>query len=134
MKKILLSLIIAITLASCATSSTDIKGKSFVLTELNNTKLNVFNEDNPPMIFFDKDHVNATVGCNSIFAVYHTGKNGAVSLSESGSTKMFCPEQSREDEFIEAFNSIVGYTVIGDVISFKDKNDKIVLRGRLNKR
>lgn len=131
MKKILLSLTAAITLASCATSTLELAGKSITLTELNNTELSVFNEDNPPTIMFDNNRVSATVGCNSIFAVYHTGKNGTISMSESGSTKMFCPEESREDEFIKAFNSIAGYSVAGDIISFRNKEGKIILKGRL---
>lgn len=130
MKKTILSIIAAVALCSCGTTAvSDIAGKSFILTELNSTELPVLDEQNPPMITFEGGRVSATVGFNSVFADYGTGRDGSLTLSKAGSTQMLSPEESREDEFIQAFNSIVSYSLDGDAVCFMDKDGNVLLRG-----
>lgn len=129
--KTLLTIAATATLAfsSCKTTTDSIENsidnKTFNLSTLNGTPLNV-DANNPAIISFSGNRVNATVGCNQIFAEYKTDKNGKIMLSMGGATKMLCPDEMREDEFIAAFNSIASYTMTAEEVSFLDKDGKVL--------
>lgn len=124
-KLILLAAIAALTITSCQTMNIDLAYRSFRLTELNGKAL-VANGDVQPSISFEKSRVNATVGCNSIFGVCKFGKNKALTIREGGATKMMCPDNIREDEFLAAFNKVARYITVDHKINFLDANGNIL--------
>ncbi|MCF0199766.1 MAG: META domain-containing protein [Bacteroidales bacterium] len=106
---------------------------SFVIIELNGTPLEVGkvdSEENIPHIAFAEGNVNASVGCNQLNAAYTVGENGAIAFEMAALTKMACPEGSREDEFIEAFNKVVAYKYDGCEISFVDADGNLLFKGK----
>ncbi|MCQ2135538.1 MAG: META domain-containing protein [Bacteroidales bacterium] len=102
-------------------------GKSFNVVELNGVEY-VNQTETPASVSFAEGQVNATVGGNQIFAAYEEGENGAVSFSESGMTKMFVPEEFREDEFAAAFNNVAAFVLEEGVLSLKDAQGNVVIK------
>ncbi len=115
---------------SCKSNVASIDNQTFTLTELNGSKL-VQVEETTPSISFAGNRVAATVGCNSITGDYKVGEDGAISFSYGASTRMMCPQEMREDEFIEAFNKVAKYTVADDgEVSFLDADGKLLFKAR----
>lgn len=134
MKKNFFILTVAtILLASCNNQIVkSIANQSFQLTELNGKALLATEEIQPTIAFTDKE-VNATVGCNQIFAHYTATSNGKLTFSNGGATKMMCPEELREDEFLKAFNKVVRYTIKDKTISFFDAENNLIFKARITK-
>ncbi len=121
--------IVALCMTSCKTQCIKtLENQSFTITELNGKPLEQ-TENEKPSISFKDNQVNATVGCNQIFAKYTAAKGGKLVFSSGGATKMLCPEQMREDEFIEAFNKVAHYTMQGRQILFYDSNNNLLFKG-----
>ena len=115
MKKIMLIAIGAmLACTSCNTVVPSLANQTFSLTELNGTALNA---DNEPAIAFNDSMVSATVGCNRINAMYKTGENGSLTLQQAASTRMMCPDNLRENEFIESLNKITRCTYEGEDVT-----------------
>lgn len=106
-------------LASCAAGQASLDNQELKLVELNGTALES-DDENPCMISFQDNRMNATVGCNSIFAVYAADSDGSLSFTEGGATKMACPDEIREDEFLAAFNKVARYEWQNDAVIFYD--------------
>lgn len=127
-KNILYLTLFTICLISCKTQS--VKGldnQTFNITELNGKPLKQIEEEKPSISFKD-NRVNATVGCNRIFANYKTTLNGSITFENGGATKMMCPEQMREDEFINAFNKVAHYYIKGKQVFFYDSNSILLFK------
>lgn len=130
MKKIFTVLAAAAVLACNPTVQTQEKvldGQSFNVIELNGSEYENQNAEVPASISFEADTCHATVGGNQIFAVYEEGAQNALSFSESGMTKMFVPEEFREDEFAEAFNKVASFKLEDGVLSLMDADGKVVI-------
>ena len=120
----------ALSLVSCKSTTASLSDKQYTLTELNGTQLEKV--DVTPSISFAKGRVNATVGCNQIFADYKVSKDGKITFSTEGMTRMLCPDVMREDEFVEAFNKVDRYQISADgsEVSFLDKAGKVLFKGK----
>ena len=120
----------ALSLVSCKSTTASLSDKQYTLTELNGTQLEKV--DVTPSISFAKGRVNATVGCNQIFADYKVSKDGKITFSTGGMTRMLCPDVMREDEFVEAFNKVDRYQISADgsEVSFLDKAGKVLFKGK----
>lgn len=117
-------------MASCQSGVKSLDNQKFALTELNGTALKV-NEMNEPRIVFEGNTVTACVGCNNIFAYYTAEKDGSLTFKQGASTKMFCPEEYREDEFVAAFNKVAKYTVGNDgVVNFLDADGNLLFKAK----
>lgn len=129
MKKDILYLTIAtICFISCKTQSiTGLDNQTFNIVELNGKPLKQIEEEKPSISFKD-NHVNATVGCNRIFADYKTKPNGSITFENGGATRMMCPEQMRENEFINAFNNVAHYYIKGKQVFFYDSNSILLFK------
>ena len=126
MKKTFLIILAAISLAACKTAdSLGLAGQSFSLTQLNNKPL-VADEGIKPAISFTDKQVNATVGCNRIFAGYTHDNKGKLSFTNGGATRMMCPDKYREDEFLAAFNKVAKYKLSGKTIKFYDNEGNLL--------
>lgn len=125
----LVAIVCLLTLVSCTMGQPSLDEQSFKLVELNGTALD-FEEENPCMISFLDNRVNASVGCNSIFAVYEAESDGTLIFTEKGSTKMACPEELREDEFLSAFNRVARYEWKKNIVSFYDGEGTLLFKAQ----
>lgn len=118
------------TTASLNNSNYSLAEKSYTLVELNGTPLEKVSET--PTISFSKDRVNATVGCNQIFAEFSEQGGGKVTFGTGGMTRMMCPDVKREQEFVEAFNVVASYQVnaSGTEVTFFDKDGKALFKAK----
>lgn len=115
MKKIF-AIIASAVLVGCTASNEVLNNKTYTLTELNGTEYVAVEQ--PATISFAEGRCNAYLGGNQIFALYSEGKNGKISFSECGQTRMFVPEELREDEFVAAFNTVARFEVEDNTITF----------------
>lgn len=107
-----------------------LENKTLAITELNGTRL-PGSEMSKPSIMFKDGRVSATVGCNSIGGFYVVGNGGSLTFKQGMSTKMFCPEEMREDEFIAAFNKVAKYNVADDgEVSFLDSQGNLLFKAK----
>lgn len=106
----------------------------FVLVELNGevfvTPEDVA-EENVPHIAFADGNVNASVGCNQLHAVYKVGEGGEIAFEYAALTKMACPDELRENEFVEAFNKVIKYDFTDNVIRFFDADGNVLFIGKV---
>lgn len=118
--------IMAISMTSCSTG-TLLSGKTYDITELNGSAL-PGSEETKAFISFKDGEINTSVGCNSIFAPYKALKDGTILISEGGSTRMLCPDELREDEYLATLQKVKRYEVSGKTISFYDGNNKLLFK------
>ena len=66
--------------------------------------------------FGDDGRVFGTTGCNRYFGSYELASDGALALSQVGSTRMACPpaEMAQEARFLDALNGAERVAVTGD--------------------
>lgn len=103
-------------IAACTTAS-QLDNRTFEITELNGTEYVNFS-DEPASLSFENGKCNAFVGANRIFVGYEEGRNGTLTISEGGMTRMLAPEECREDEFIDALNSVASFKLEGETVTF----------------
>lgn len=127
MKKFIIALAAAAGVASCAAVNNVLDSKEFNLVELNGTVYESMGET-PASISFQEGRCNATVGGNSIFSNYKEGKDGAITFSEGGMTKMLVPDEYREDEFVAALNSVVRFAVEDGTICMSNAEGVVVIK------
>ena len=118
MKKLIIiaAAIAALSSCCCKNAESSIANTAFNIIELNGTEYQSLG-DKPAFIAFEDSTCNASVGGN-IFASYKEDKDGKLTLSEGGMTRMMVPAEYREDEFVNAFNSIASYTANSDTVVF----------------
>lgn len=115
---------------SCKSNVASLDNQTFAITELNGTAL-PGSEMAKPSIMFQGGRVSATVGCNNIGGEYKADAEGNITITQGMSTKMFCPEEMREDEFLAAFNKVARYTVATDgEVSFLDAEGNILFKAK----
>lgn len=116
--------------ASCKSTTATLSDKSYTITELNGTPLQKV--EATPTISFKGKRVNATVGCNQIFADYSVAKDGKISFTTGGMTRMMCPDVMRENEFVDAFNKVASYKISADgtEVSFLDGEGKVLFKAK----
>ncbi|MGN1215042.1 MAG: META domain-containing protein, partial [Candidatus Cryptobacteroides sp.] len=115
--------------SSCGSKKAEssIANATFNIVELNGTEYQSLGEK-PAFIAFEGEKCNASVGGNSIFASYKEEAEGKLALSEGGMTRMMVPQEYREDEFVEAFNSIASYKAEGDTVTFLNAEGTEVIK------
>lgn len=100
---------------------------SWKLVELEGTAVN---SDDPEAytITFTTEDGNRLFGkgdCNRYFGSYTESGVRELSFSAMGSTKMFCPNQQREDQFLDMVQSVNSYTIDGDMLMLQ-KDGQVV--------
>lgn len=136
MKRLFVFGLSALLLSACANNSSASKSENSIsnmklaIVELNGTELvNNVNDSQPQILFIaDSKTVSASVGCNTINATYSEKGNGKLSIEMALSTKMACPDELREDEFVDAFNKIATYSFDGDFVVFIDSENNVLFK------
>lgn len=116
-------------MVSCKSGVASIDNQTFAITELNGTAL-PGSEMAKPSIMFQDGRVSATVGCNTIGGEYKADADGNITITQGMMTKMFCPEEMREDEFLTAFNKVAKYTVDDGEVSFLDAQGNLLFKAK----
>lgn len=117
-------------MVSCKSGVAIIDNQAFAITELNGTAL-PGSEMAKPSIMFEGGRVSATVGCNTIGGEYKADAEGNITITQGMSTKMLCPEEMREDEFLAAFNKVAKYTTSDSgEVSFLDAQGNLLFKAK----
>ncbi|MFI3321378.1 MAG: META domain-containing protein [Rikenellaceae bacterium] len=85
--------------------------------------------DNNYTINFDNKE-NRSYGqgdCNNYFFSYSEESVRKLKFEDGGSTRMFCPNQSQEDTYIQLFKNIDSYTVDGDMLMLQEKGEVVMI-------
>lgn len=112
MKKIIYAMA-ALSVMACTSSRLD--NKSFTIVELNGTEY-VSMGDEAAFISFGEGKYRTYVGGNRIFGAYREGKDGSLSISDGGMTRMLVPDEYREDELVLALGAVSSFRLDGDVM------------------
>ncbi|MDY3979984.1 MAG: META domain-containing protein [Tidjanibacter sp.] len=70
-------------------------------------------EEIPFLVFGSDGRFNGSGGCNRIGGDYSKGKEGRIAFSNVFSTKMYCPNDAVERQFLEVLNSADSYSIDG---------------------
>lgn len=119
---------------SCRTQKTErqdyIAGDWNIVT-INGTDFDASKTETLPYIHFtgSKGKIYGNTGCNNLMGqCSFDNKNGAVSFSNLGSTRMACPDMTTEQAILEALRKVISYSRTKDGgIEFHDSDGNIVL-------
>ena len=117
-------------LASCASSqSAYTVGGEWQVTNMNGKSITP--SDETPFIGFDRANGNVYgfTGCNRLTGTANLKKlaNGKVDFKQMGMTRMLCPDDVYETEFMEALNQATSMEMKGNEMLLKNKQGKLVL-------
>lgn len=89
---------------------------SWQLVELDQAKINA--EGDSFTLTFDEAEgkIYGRGDCNSYFANYLKEPVHKLKFDNSGSTRMFCPNQEREDKYMSVLNSVDSFIIDGDML------------------
>lgn len=133
MKKVLtLSLIaavVAILTSCCGCKGAKSKNPHFLnshswqLVEMNKQKISA-TEDAYTITFDEKDHrIFGRGDCNRFFSTFEEQPVRKLEFSAMGSTKMFCPNQQQEDQFLKLLSEVNSYTIDGDMLMLQTNGE-----------
>jgi heat shock protein HslJ len=81
------------------------------------------------MEFGTDGRLSGNSGCNSFFGSYRAGGN-TISISEFGSTSMFCAEpegvMQQEAEFLAILPNAASFRLDGDRLDLRDADDQFI--------
>ena len=80
------------------------------------------------LTFGDDGRVFGTAGCNRFFGSYDLAPDGALTLSQVGSTQMACapPEMGQEDRFLSALGRADRVVIDGDRLTLVAGSDRLL--------
>lgn len=102
------------------------------LNDLNgNWKLSVMNgkkidKDKEASLYVDikESRIGGRAFCNSYFATIDSITDNYIRFSNSGSTRMACPDLNLEYEYLQSLDKVRGYKFANDTFSLKDEKGK----------
>lgn len=74
---------------------------------------------------------HADLGCNQIFFAVHSGENQAVQLSDIGSTRMACPAQHIEQDFVRLLAQVNRHQWQGNILLLQHNQQTLMQWQRL---
>jgi heat shock protein HslJ len=120
----------ALVAAACASTApqTELEGTRWAVATLGGHTIT----GSSPTIEFENNRVVGTGGCNRYFGAY-SAENGAITVSQIGSTEMACAPDimTREAAFFAALASTRSYSRLGDTLLLSDgAGGTVMLRAR----
>lgn len=121
MKKILLVALVATLIASCCPCKKYQKKYGKPLTETNWVMVQLdgrsFSAGEGYALKFAKDNKVSGVGdCNRIMGIYTENNDGVMKFSQMASTRMMCPNQEGEMNFLKMLETIDSYKLDGKLL------------------
>jgi heat shock protein HslJ len=84
-------------------------------------------EDRPSTLYFGKDGISGSAGCNSYFGSYSLDGE-KITFSQIGSTMMYCEEaMEQETAFLNALQAAAGYRVDDGKLELVDSGGKTLI-------
>ena len=90
-------------------------GTEWRLVEWNGTQFNA-NDNYTLLLDNESDRFGGKGDCNSIMGNYLLNGKGGLTLESVASTRAMCPDQKREDRFLNDLRRIDAYTLDGDMM------------------
>lgn len=126
-------LILGFSLSSCCntckkTKPTEVKGSKWALVELNGKIVDRVAQDPADrltLILGEDGRVNGKGDCNGFFGGYTLEKE-KINISNLGSTRMFCPDQALENQYLEVLQSAEKIKIDGEYMLLMDKDAKLI--------
>lgn len=109
-------------LSSTVVSYSDIRSKTWHLTELNAKSID--GDANAYYIKFDpsNEQFSAKAGCNSLFGSFQLGENTKIAFSNVGATKMYCMNMEVENQFIQLLEKTNQIKINQNILIFSSAN------------
>lgn len=111
---------------------TELKEKYWKVVELSGVQIIWKNENQrePHIIFRSfENKFNGNGGCNTFSGSYELLTGNEIMLSPVMATKMYCEgTMTVEDQLFQILGKVNGYSVIGDELSFTDKEGNIIAK------
>lgn len=106
----------------------------WILLELEGKEITKLPEREAPFIAFeaDSDRFFGYGGCNRFFGSYTSEEKGKLSLGNIASTRMYCGEESPEDQFLLLLAEVEGYKIQGESLRLLDTQGEPLLLFRLD--
>ena len=103
-------------------NSAQLADKYWKLTELNGAPVEEGQSAKEPHIILDNQNLrlSGNAGCNVITGAYQLTKPGKITFLPIAATQMMCLNMEIENQFLKIFESVEGYTINGDVLTFVD--------------
>lgn len=105
-------------------------GTHWKLMELNGRPVKVGQNTPEPHIVLDSttNRFNGNAGCNTFFGSYKLGEAGKITFSQVAATRMMCLDMEVENLFLPVFESIDGYSIKGNELTFTDVSKSLLAR------
>lgn len=103
--------------AEIAANDTSVEDKRWKLVQLNGEDINESAETHFIILNSENNRAQAKVGCNILNLGYELKNEFQIRFSEGISTKMACPGDNIEQEFIEALTNVDNLTTDGKTLS-----------------
>ena len=84
-----------------------------MVLDLNGSNTVITDSSEGYTLVISEGRINGQGDCNSYFGSFSL-ENGKISVSGMGSTKAMCPDQEREDKFLQIIATANGYSIEGD--------------------
>ena len=128
MKLMMFALLVV--LASC-TSKEDslalLKGKEWSMKSMTENSTIVTNPKELPSLVLSDSTANlyGSAGCNRLMGKYTADTEGNLSIELGGSTMMFCPDMTFEDQYKKALPLVKTFTIANNELTLKDADNKL---------
>ncbi|WP_418180058.1 META domain-containing protein [Aliarcobacter lanthieri] len=128
----LITVISTIFLTACSTKQNGLddmktlKNTKWKALVLNNVE--VKNNIKVANINFEEDgRVFGNLGCNNFFSSFKEN-DGKLTLAQTGSTMMMCPDMTTEHNFLNVISTVKSYEINGKTLRLFDKNNKEIAK------
>lgn len=90
-------------------SVSQIKNKTWTLVSMDGNRQAPAN--NYFIVFGDDGRISGKGDCNRLMGSYELSTAGSINIARLGSTRMFCPDQAKEDRFVGILQEVNGFTI-----------------------
>lgn len=110
--------VIATSCCNCASRSREVKpltGTEWHLVQIMGRDVDK-SADSYNLLFSTDGRVSGVGDCNRLMGSYKTDDKRALELGDMASTRMMCPDQQSEDEFMQMLSRVTHYEMDGDMM------------------
>ncbi len=123
---LLLACAIGLGMLSCKSvqNGTKLTDKKWMLETLDNKQVEAKEKPGTPFLLFDgaEMRISGLAGCNRFFGTY-AAKNGELTFSQMGSTRLACPEETGEAAFFKMLENTDNYLIKDNTLSLRRQEE-----------
>lgn len=112
------TLFVVTSCCNCASRSREVKplvGTEWHLVQIMGRDVDK-SSDSYNLLFSADGNVSGVGDCNRLMGSYKTNEKRALELGQLASTRMMCPDQQSEDEFMQMLSGVTHYEMDGDMM------------------